>query len=58
MARGFVSGVTTGAIIGAAVGMVLLPELDKSTRKKLKRNSQMVLDVAGGVYNTVRKMKR
>lgn len=58
MARGFVSGVTTGAIIGAAVGMVLLPELDKSTRKKLKRNSQMVLDVAGGVYNTVRRMKR
>ncbi|MDP4088135.1 MAG: YtxH domain-containing protein [Bacillota bacterium] len=57
MARGFVSGVTAGAIIGAAVGLMILPELDKDTKKMIKRNGRMMLDVAGGVYNTVRKMR-
>ncbi len=58
MARSFMSGMTTGAIIGAAVGIMLMPEMDKDTKKKIKRIDSMILNAAGGIYNTMRKMNR
>lgn len=49
MRNGFVSGVTTGAVIGAAIGMMMLPEMDRNTRKKIKRSSKMIKNMASGM---------
>ncbi|MDT8719100.1 YtxH domain-containing protein [Clostridium sp. 19966] len=53
--KGFISGITTGAIIGAAVGVMMVPELDRSTRKKIKRFDRMLMNVAGDMYNPIKK---
>ncbi|WP_164880621.1 hypothetical protein [Clostridium manihotivorum] len=42
----FMSGVTTGAIVGAAFGMMILPQLDRKTQKSLKRAGRMVMSLA------------
>ena len=42
----FMSGVTTGAIVGAAFGMMILPQLDRKTQKSLKRAGRMVMNLA------------
>lgn len=58
MNMGFVKGVTTGAIIGAAAGMLITPQLNKNARKRLRRSSDTVLNIMGDVYDDVmRKMK-
>jgi gas vesicle protein len=53
--RGFMKGITTGALVGAAIGMMFMPELDRSTRKRIKRSGRMVRHMAGDMYETVRK---
>lgn len=50
----FINGVTTGAIIGAAVGMMVVPQLDKGTRKRIKKSSNMMLDL----YDNIIRMAR
>ncbi|MBK1811896.1 hypothetical protein JHL18_14840 [Clostridium sp. YIM B02505] len=42
----FMSGVTTGAIVGAAFGMMIMPQLDRKTQKSLKRAGKMVMNLA------------
>ncbi|KZL89777.1 YtxH domain-containing protein [Clostridium magnum] len=41
----------TGAVIGAAVGMMLMPELDRSTRRRIKRTAKMIKDVAEDAFD-------
>jgi gas vesicle protein len=50
----FINGVTTGALIGAAVGMMVVPQLDRGTRKRLKKSSNMMLDV----YDNIMRMTK
>jgi gas vesicle protein len=58
MAKGFVSGVTTGAIIGAAISMMMVPQLDKNTRRKIKRFDDMLMNMAEGMYYGMRSMRK
>lgn len=46
----FVGGVTTGAIVGAAFGLMVLPHLDKKTQKAFKRAGKKVVNTAGESY--------
>lgn len=55
---GFIKGITTGALIGTAAGMLIAPQLNKNTRKRLRRSSDMMLGIVGDVYDDViKKMK-
>ena len=36
----FVSGLTTGIILGAAAGLMVLPQMDSKTRRKVCRTSK------------------
>ena len=44
----------TGAIVGAAVGMMLMPELDRSTKRRIKRTAKIVKNVAGDAFDGMR----
>ena len=46
MENRFIKGIATGALIGAAAGMLMFPQMDRSTRNKLKRSSRMVKNAA------------
>lgn len=55
---GFVKGITTGAIIGAAAGMLMAPQMNKNTRRRLRRSGDMLMGIMGDVYDDVaRKMR-
>ena len=46
MENRFFMGIAAGTMIGAAAGMLLFPQMDRSTRYKLKKSSRMMKNVA------------
>lgn len=58
MRKKVMRGITAGAILGTALGMVTIPKLDRGTRKRLKRTSKMVKVVINGVCNNVIKIAK
>lgn len=55
---GFVKGITTGAIIGAAAGMLMAPQMNKNSRRRLRRSGDMVMGIVGDIYDDVMKKMR
>lgn len=54
MRGGFIKGITTGAIIGATAGMMMVPQMSRRTRKMLRRNSKMFMNRAGDVFDNIK----
>jgi len=50
----FLSGITAGAIIGATAGMLIVPQLDRGTRRRLKRTSRNMMGMAGNMRGIMR----
>ena len=44
----------TGALLGAAVGMMMLPEMDRGTRRKIRRTAKMFRHAAGDMFEDIR----
>jgi gas vesicle protein len=55
---GLIKNVTTGAIIGAAAGMMIAPQLNRNTRKRLRRSSDMMMGIMGDIYDDMMKKMR
>lgn len=49
----FIKGLTTGAIIGATAGLMMLPDMDRKTRKRLMRGRKTVMNKAEDVMDSV-----
>ncbi|MCL2320524.1 MAG: YtxH domain-containing protein [Oscillospiraceae bacterium] len=45
------TGMATGLVLGAAASMLVMPELDKRTKKKLKKGIKAAKGFAGSCYN-------
>ncbi|HEY5561278.1 MAG TPA: YtxH domain-containing protein [Clostridiaceae bacterium] len=43
-----------GALIGAAAGIMFLPEMSRGSRRKLRRTRRAVVDVASDVYDNMK----
>ena len=56
--RGRLMSLTTGAIIGVAAGALLVPQLDRNTRRRLKRTGRIVKSTAEDVYDSMRQWNR
>ncbi len=54
MSTRFFKGIATGAIIGTAAGMLIYPQMDRSTRNKVKRSSKMVKNAAEDVFGEMK----
>lgn len=50
----FLKGVTTGAIIGAVAGAMIIPDLNYGTRKKMQRSKRLVKNAAEDVFFNVK----
>lgn len=55
---GFMRGITTGAIIGATAGMLIAPQLNRNTRKRLRKSGDMMMGIMGDIYDEVMTKKR
>lgn len=51
------SGFISGMLIGTAVGLMVMPNLDKNTRNRVKRADRFVMNVAEGMYNGLTRRK-
>ncbi|MCT8978344.1 YtxH domain-containing protein [Clostridium sp. CX1] len=40
-----------GAIVGAAVGMMMMPDLDRSTKRKIRRTAKFMKNVAEDAFD-------
>jgi gas vesicle protein len=54
----FMSGITTGALIGATIGALVVPNLDRDTRKRLQKSSKRVIHMAGDLYENMVRMSK
>jgi len=54
MQNKFISTITAGAIIGIATGVMLIPNMDRSTRRRAKKAGRMVMNMAGDVYDNMK----
>lgn len=52
----YINGMVAGLVVGATVGMMLLPQLDRKTQKKIKKAGCMLLDFAEDSYDDIRGM--
>jgi gas vesicle protein len=55
---GYFKGIATGAMLGAAAGMLISPQLDKNTKRRLRRSSNIMMGTIGNMMDDMmRKMR-
>ncbi|ABS33116.1 YtxH domain-containing protein [Clostridium botulinum] len=54
----FLSGIAAGAILGATAGMLIVPQLDRGTRRRIKRTSRTMMGMAGNMMGNMRGIMR
>lgn len=48
-----IRGLAVGAMVGAAVGIMAFPELDRKTRRSIKRTQRKMMGMAGDAYDNM-----
>ncbi|MGG7178712.1 YtxH domain-containing protein [Clostridium paraputrificum] len=48
-----INGMAAGMLIGAAVGMMLLPQLDRRKQRAIRKAGQKLFDFAGDSYDDI-----
>lgn len=54
----FIAGVTAGTIIGIAAGVMMSPEMDKNTKRRIRRSGRYMMEAAGEALYDIRHMMR
>lgn len=54
----FIGGLTAGLLIGAAASMMMVPQMDSRTRRKIDRTSRKFANSAGNIINDLRDYSR
>lgn len=49
----FLKGVTAGAIIGATAGIMMSPQMDRKTKKKIMRTKRNMMHKAENVFGNL-----
>ncbi|MBZ9688881.1 YtxH domain-containing protein [Clostridium estertheticum] len=50
----FISTITTGAIIGAVASAMLVPNMDRGTKRRVRKTGKMVKNMAEDMYDSVK----
>ena len=48
-----IKSLAIGTIFGVAIGMMVLPELDRKTQRNIRRTSKKLKSVAGDAYDNI-----
>ena len=49
-----ISTVTIGAVIGMAASTMLMPNMDRNTKRRMRRTGKMVKNMAEDIYDNVK----
>lgn len=55
--RRYFCGMITGIVVGATIGMMVVPQLDRKTQKNVRRFGQKVMDLAEESYDGIKSMR-
>lgn len=58
MKKKFLRGMAAGALMGAAAGMLLMPEMDTNNRKRLGKAARKVTDFTSNLWDQITDMRR
>ncbi|HBM81169.1 MAG: YtxH domain-containing protein [Clostridiales bacterium] len=47
-------GIAAGTLIGAAAGMLIIPQMDRRTRKRIERAGRKVMDFTSDMMDGIR----
>ena len=50
----FIKGITTGALIGIAAGMLIAPDLNRNTKRKIRRSRHLISNAAEDIFDNIR----
>ncbi|CAM2942535.1 YtxH domain-containing protein [Hathewaya histolytica] len=53
MGSKFFRGMTTGALVGIAAGMMMLPSMDRTTRRRIKRAAKTFRGTTTGMMDSM-----
>lgn len=48
-----IKSLAIGTVLGVAIGMMVLPELDRKTQRNIRRTSKKLRCVAGDAYDNI-----
>lgn len=51
----FIKGITTGALIGIAAGILMAPDLDRNTKKKIRKSKRLINNAAEDVFYNIKR---
>jgi gas vesicle protein len=54
----FIAGITAGTIIGVTAGVMMSPNVDRNTKRKLRKSGRYMMEMAEDAYNGMRHMMR
>ncbi|MBS5925802.1 MAG: YtxH domain-containing protein [Clostridium sp.] len=49
----YISGMVAGLAVGATIGMIVMPQLDRKTQKKIKKAGYKLLNFAEESYGDI-----
>ncbi|GCD12081.1 YtxH domain-containing protein [Clostridium tagluense] len=49
-----ISTITTGAIIGVVASAMIVPNMDRSTKRRVRKTGKMVKNMAEDMYDSVK----
>ena len=48
-----IKSLAIGTVFGVAMGMMILPELDRKTQRNIKKTSRKIMGAAGDAYDNI-----
>lgn len=52
----YINGMIAGVMVGAAIGVMVLPQLDRKTQKAVRKAGQRIMNIAEDSYDNMREM--
>lgn len=50
----FIKGITTGALIGAAAGILIAPDLNRNTKRKIRKSRHLISNATEDIFHNMR----
>ncbi|MCB2289494.1 YtxH domain-containing protein [Clostridium sp. CS001] len=54
MHRKFISPMAAGAVIGVVAATMLMPNMDRGTKRRVKKTGKRVMSMAGDMYDNMK----
>lgn len=54
----YIKGIATGMVVGAAVGIMMMPQFDRKTKRQLKKIGKRAMNMAEDTYDNIKHLRK